>query len=120
MSTKTFDDSHYDVALGEASPELRDMLALSYDGGDPWGSVIGFAVAVNDVAYVIGADTDPTYSPSPLMDDTVEALCGSDEYPTCWVAEAVREGHVGADDLSRAIPVLSVWLDAIREAGLDY
>lgn len=99
----------------EALPEsIRGTWSCS-DADDPWGDAMSHAFALNDLACLIGAPTDPTYSPG----------CGlswdeTESWPDEMYRDDFRAGLITADDVAAAIPVLSTLCHGLELLGLSY
>lgn len=90
----------------------------SFDTGDPYGSVMQLAFAVNECAYLVGEPTDETFRPSPLLS---RMSLQSDDYElTRELVESYDAGELGSDELASAIDALSDAIDACKRWGVDY
>ena len=95
---------------------IRATWSDTCDPGDPWGDAMSHAFALNDIAQLLGLATDPTYRPAMGL----SWACVAEEYPSAMYADDYHAGHITADDIAAAIPVLSTLLHGLELLGLSY
>ena len=108
------------------NPALNVMID-NFDSGDPWGSTMGMAFALADVATAIGNSTVQAtlmYSPGAAAPQSLDELADDDgddaPFEAILLAAAYRAGEVDDDDLERCAHILSRYLDVLQRAGRDY
>lgn len=115
------------------SPAIAAVID-SWDGGDPFGSAMGAAWAVAEVARAADAEAssriDGTLSVSWGMVPTLDLAEAADpesredpgdvSFTTHCLAGAYLDGAVTVADLAFAARVLNRYIDLCTAAGLDY
>jgi hypothetical protein len=95
---------------------ILERMRDSFDGGDPWGSVMGWWFAIADVITEIDASQVPSeweFHQSPFGANT-EAF----EYSE--ILETMRDDGVTLDDILHAGKVLTRYASQLKLAGKDY
>ncbi len=89
---------------------LRSEIALSWDGGDPWGSTLSALGGICDVLYLNGAAT-------PTSAGYVPAMGGPDvtDYPASMFAEMLEDRTTDLRSLFYFARVLSRFADLVPE-----
>jgi hypothetical protein len=118
------------TTLRKSTNPVLTLASDSWDTGDLWGSGMAALAAVCDVLDAADAlhlvdpgagFSPPPYSPTPTLDDLADAdETSGTPWETSVLAEQLRDGLVSLDDLRRASRILSLYLDLVRSAGLDY
>lgn len=99
------------VTLGD---ELRAIVVdMPFDEGDPWGSALLALFTINDALELAGGETNATYRPGLAV--PIDEDIGGIELVAAIDAETVT-----IDAVELAERRLSMVVDAIRAAGLDY
>lgn len=109
------EDDKVSMLLERSAPTLDKLWWWHdcFDDYDPWGSAIGVAFALNDIAVRYGWKTDPTYSPGPFG-----PACEGYEYD--WTMEQIQAGDLTQQDLEEAIVTLGALIHALDMLGRSY
>ena len=108
-----------------------DQLIDDWDDGDPWGSGMIALGACCDVLQAAGEDDliDPGagYVPAMVPVSDLEELADETfaeewqiDYETHCLAVELNAGRLAPEEIGRAARILSLYLNLVRDAGLDY
>lgn len=103
-------DIDYDATTRNGRAALRDEIRMSWDGDDPWGSVLSVLGGTCDVLHDQGGDIPASAGYSP-------GACGPDleSYPASMFVELTEDGHVSVGDLEYWARVLDRFADLVPE-----
>jgi hypothetical protein len=93
---------------------LDGLLADAWDGGDPWGSVMEGAFALEYACQHQGIPTSPHFSSPYTTGDP------DDGWVYVGYRDAIADGDVTEDDIVFARTVFEMMTAAFKLAGLDY
>lgn len=96
----------------------RELVRMSWDSGDPYGSAMSAWFGIASALHVRG-ETIPAgweFRPSPML-HTVDDL---EDYPDLEIWEVLEAGEASADDMRRAGDVLTRYVRLLEHCGRTY
>lgn len=121
----SYDDATRDKAIAlsdrvgnELAPGLASLWSLADDAYDCWGDAMQHGFAVNDLAYMLGVETDPTFHPSPYVKWEMDS--SQHDWPTSEYIDCYQRGDFTAEDIAAAVKLYSTLFHGLELLGVDY
>ena len=99
----------YDATTRNGRNALRAEIHLSWDGGDPWGSVLSSLGGVCDVLHTLDGNIPASAGYSPGTGPDLS------DYPAAMYVELLNDGAVSLHDLEYWARVLDRFADLVPE-----
>lgn len=99
---------------------IASIVRDGYDSGDPYGSIVANAFALNEVTLSIGGIPSADYTHGASEISSVAEIAESEEYPDCEYAIAYLEDSITVTDLQRSIVLFDALLKVLDDLGLGY